>query len=156
MHDYIRLASILPKDYLIILVGLTSDQQKKMPKNVIGIQRTHNQQELAQLYSMADILLSLSTGETFGMTMAEAYACGTPVIVYDNTAQPEIVTPNTGRIVKTGDIDAVASTIIDMTNDKFKLKHTNDCRSRAVDLYDKDKCFEKYVVLYEELLNGKE
>ena len=90
LDDYIRLASILPDEYLIVLIGLSHEQQDNLPKNIIGIQRTHNQHELAQLYSMADILLSLSKGETFGMTMAEAYACGTPCIVYDNTAQPEI------------------------------------------------------------------
>ena len=102
LDDYIKLASILPDQYLIILFGLTLEQQNNLPKNIFGIQRTHNQYELAQLYSMADILLSLSYGETFGMTIAEAYACGTPCIVYDNTAQPEIVSHKTGRIVKTG------------------------------------------------------
>ena len=101
---------------------------------------------------MADILLSLSTGETFGMTMAEAYACGTPCIVYDNTAQPEIVSHKTGRIVKTGDIESVARTIIDMTENGFKLKHACDCRLRAAELYNKDKCFEKYIELYERLI----
>ena len=152
LDDYIKLASILPDEYVIILVGLTHEQQNNLPKNIIGIHRTHNQHELSQLYSMADILLSLSSGETFGMTMAEAYACGTPCIVYDNTAQPEIVSHKTGRIVKTGDIESVARTIIDMTNNGFKLKHTCDCRLRAAELYNKDKCFEKYIELYESLL----
>ena len=45
---------------------------------------------LAGLYSMADVLLSVSMGEGFGIPVIEAQACGTPVIVSDWTAQPEL------------------------------------------------------------------
>ena len=102
---------------------------------------------------MADILLSLSYSETFGMTMAEAYACGTPCIVYDNTAQPEIVTPNTGRVAKNGDINEVARLIYEMAESNFKSIHASDCRHRAEQMYDKNKCFEKYINLYESIIS---
>lgn len=45
---------------------------------------------LAGLYSMSDVLLSVSMGEGFGIPVIEAQACGTPVIVSDWTAQPEL------------------------------------------------------------------
>ena len=140
--------------FIIVLVGLTDAQIEKLPDNIIGVRRTQNQTELAYLYSMADILLSLSYGETFGMTMAEAYACGTPCIVYDNTAQPEIVTPQTGRIAKTGNVKEVVRMIYEMTENMFKQKHTTDCRKRAEEHFDKDKCFEEYIELYNRILNG--
>ena len=117
------------------------------------VQRTQNQTELARLYSMADILLSLSYAETFGMTMAEAFACGTPCIVYDNTAQPEIVTSETGCIAKTGCIDDLVGLIYEMTGNRYKQNHTADCRKRAEEHFDKDKCFEKYIELYESLIS---
>ena len=135
--------------------GLTDAQIEKLPDNIIGIKRTQNQRELACLYSMADILLSLSNAETFGMTMAEAYACGTPCIVYDNTAQPEIVTPQTGRIAKTGDIDELVRLIYEMTESKFKQNHSTDCRKHAEEHFNKDKCFEKYIELYNRILEDK-
>lgn len=153
--DYLKLAAKLPKNYVIVLVGVTSAQQKLLPGNIIGIGRTQSQQELAQFYSMADILLSLSTGETFGMTMAEAYACGTPCIVYDNTAQPEIVTPETGRVVKSGDIATLLKIVKDMCDSSFKTRHSSDCRKRAVEGFDRNKCFEKYINLYNSLLAEK-
>ena len=46
---------------------------------------------LAALYSMSDVLLSVSMGEGFGICAIEAQACGTPVITSDWTAQPELV-----------------------------------------------------------------
>lgn len=154
-RDFVELSKRLDERYVIVLVGLNEDQIKELPKNMIGLKRTQSQAELAGLYARADILLSLSYGETFGMTMAEAYACGTPSIVYDNTAQPEIVTPNTGRVAKTGDLEDVKRLVYEMAEFDFKAKHTVDCRARAEQMYDKDKCFEQYIELYERVLSTK-
>jgi glycosyltransferase involved in cell wall biosynthesis len=46
---------------------------------------------MAQVYSAADVLLATSKGEGFGVPVIEAMACGTPAIVSDFTAQPELV-----------------------------------------------------------------
>jgi glycosyltransferase involved in cell wall biosynthesis len=46
---------------------------------------------LAAIYSAADVLLAPSMGEGFGIPVIEAQACGTPVIVSNATAQPELV-----------------------------------------------------------------
>lgn len=45
------------------------------------------------LYSAADVFLSTSFGEGFGLTIAEAMACGTPVIAQNASAIPEVVGP---------------------------------------------------------------
>jgi glycosyltransferase involved in cell wall biosynthesis len=46
---------------------------------------------LASIMRSADVLLLASRGEGFGIPVIEAQACGTPVIVTDWTAQPELV-----------------------------------------------------------------
>ena len=58
--------------------------------NIIGIEHTQNAHELAQIYSAADIYVNASKEESFGLTMIEAMACGTPVIVAKGTACEEI------------------------------------------------------------------
>jgi glycosyltransferase involved in cell wall biosynthesis len=46
---------------------------------------------MAAIYTRSDVLLSASAGEGFGLPVLEAQACGTPVIVSDFSAQPELV-----------------------------------------------------------------
>lgn len=51
---------------------------------------TYPQQVIATLYQAADVLLSPSYGEGFGVPIVEAQACGCPVIVNDCTSMPEL------------------------------------------------------------------
>ena len=46
---------------------------------------------LAAVYTAMDVLLQPSMGEGFGIPVVEAQACGTPVIVTNTTASPELV-----------------------------------------------------------------
>lgn len=46
--------------------------------------------EMSHFYSGMDVLLSPSMGEGFGIPILEAQACGTPVIVTDFSAMPEV------------------------------------------------------------------
>jgi glycosyltransferase involved in cell wall biosynthesis len=48
-------------------------------------------QLMAHVYSAMDVLVNPSYGEGFGVPIIEAQACGTPVIVNDTTAMPELV-----------------------------------------------------------------
>ena len=51
---------------------------------------------MAEFYSIADICVSLSKEETFGMTLLEAVNCGASIIAYKDTACEEIVVENGG------------------------------------------------------------
>lgn len=91
LNDFIELSKMIDDNYKIVLVGLSNKQLKQIPNSIIGINRTENQQKLAGLYSTADIFFNPSLEETFGLTSIEAQACGTPSIVYNSSALPEIV-----------------------------------------------------------------
>lgn len=155
LEDYVKLADVLPENTLIVLVGLNKKQIKSLPLGIIGIERTENVYELSLLYSMADIVLNLSVEETFGLTTVEGMACGTPGIVYNCTASPELITDETGIIVKKDDIKGVLVAVETILS-KGKSYYTIACRKRAVKFYNKDNRFQDYIKLYEKLLNNKD
>ena len=90
LDDFLWLAEKLDDSYQIVLVGLSQKQLKMLPKNIIGIQRTHSPQELAEIYTAADVFVNPSKEETFGLTTVEALSCGTKGIVYSDTACEEV------------------------------------------------------------------
>ena len=165
--------------YEITIVGLSAEQAKNLPKGIRGIQHTQNVHELAQLYSDADVLINPTYEDNFPTVNIEALACGTPVITYKTGGSPEAVRDkvsdgfnefsfdsaqdkrqisggaelyNTGMVIEQGNVVALANAVMQM---KDKPLSSADCRKRAETYFDKDKCFEKYVELYEELVNGK-
>ncbi len=91
LNDFIELAGLLDDQYRIVLVGLDEKQKVGLPSKIIGLSRTKTDRELVEIYSTADVFFNASVEETFGLPTIEAMACGTPVIVYDSTALPEIV-----------------------------------------------------------------
>ena len=56
------------------------------------------QQDLNALYNSFDLFVSTSRGEGFGLTIAEAMACGVPVIAQNVSAIPEVVGPG-GKLI---------------------------------------------------------
>jgi glycosyltransferase involved in cell wall biosynthesis len=53
----------------------------------------YSQQDLNAVYNAFDVFVSTSRGEGFGLTIAEALACGVPVIAQNVSSIPEVVGP---------------------------------------------------------------
>ncbi len=151
LQDFISLSKLLQSDEIVVLIGLTKKQLGQLPHNIIGIERTENIKELAQWYSLADVYVNTSLEESFGLTNAEALACGTPIIVYDATASPEMVVPEVGFINEKKNIELLYRNI-DQIKQDGKQYYSNACRNRALDRYDKNKIYAEYLELYSELL----
>ena len=154
IEDFIELGKYLKNDEKIILVGLSAEQQEKLPANIIGLSKTENKQQLVDLYNTADVFMNLSVEETFGLTTAEALACGTPAIVYNATACPELIDLETGIVVEKKDMSGLvnAISIIKRNGKEF---YSKKCRNRAVLNFNKADRFQEYLILYQELLNTK-
>lgn len=153
LKDFIKLSFLLPSNYFIVLVGVTEDIIKTLPKKIIGIPRTDSVEELAAFYTRADAVLSLSSAETFGMTLAEGLSCGTPAIAYASTGMKEIITPETGFLITSGDISQLKA-VVDAVASRKIIFSAENCRKRAVENFNQDIQFNKYIDLYEELLSN--
>lgn len=137
LDTFIELADKLDDSYQIVLVGLTKEQSEKLPKNIIGIERTNSVQELAELYTAAYVFVNPTLEDNYPTTNLEAIACRTPVITYDTGGSGESAVMF-GKSVQRGRVNELITTIEDITIDEPKL----------IDL-DYKNTVKKYIYLYE-------
>lgn len=147
-----RVASNLPSDMLIVLVGRCEDDVTETNIRLIG--ETKNVDELAELYSMADVYLNMSVEESFGKVSAESIMCGTPVIAFDSTANPEIVGENCGYVIKEFD-EVEIMKILETIKHKTKKAYTDACLEFGRVNFGKDKNVDIYVDLYKKMAEKK-
>lgn len=106
-------------------------------------------------YSAADVFVAPSIMEAFGKTLAEAQACGTPVVCFDATGPKDIIEHKvTGYKAKPYDSFDLANGIrwvFEQSEKESKIMRL-DSRKRAVNLFDSQVIAEKYKDLYNELL----
>lgn len=122
--------------------------------NMYHIPNVNSMEELARLYSCADVFVSLSTAESFGKVAAEALACGTPAVVYHTTGIKEIVDEDCGGVVEKHDITGMKETLLEFK--EKKKDYALVCRRRAETLFNYEINAEQLISLYEEILEMKQ
>ena len=143
---FVELANRLGSDYRIVLVGTDEWTDKQLLPNIISIHKTQNQQELAEIYSAADLLVNPTREENYPTVNMESIACGTPVLTFRTGGSPEIPNETCGCVVDCDDVEAMEQAIR-----RICAKHPYSleaCLERAKSFDMKIK-FEEYVKLYE-------
>lgn len=155
LTDFHKLANVLPSSYQIIMIGLSEEEMKSLPQNIIGLKRTTNVEELVDYYNIADVFINPTYSDNFPTTNIEALACGTPVITYNTGGSPEAIDDLTGYVVQRGNIGDLknAIEIIGSEFGKIKEQRQEYCRKRAVEHFNKNDRFNDYVKLYQKILN---
>ena len=148
---FLELSKRLSEDYRIVLVGTDSNVDQLLPACILSIHRTHNQQELAEIYSAADVFVNTSREETYPTVNMEALACGTPVLTFRTGGSPEMLTETCGAVVECEDVDALEKEIRRICADAPYAEA--DCLERAQD-FDQAERFKEYVSLYERVISA--
>ena len=153
LTDLIKLDSMIDHTrFRITIVGLSADQLKKLPPSIIGIQRTQDIHALARLYAETTVYVNPTYEDNFPTTNLEALACGTPVVTYNTGGSPEAVDPSTGAVITPGDLPGLLKAIEHFADTPDKESLSKACRHRAVTMFDRRECYQKYFDLYMSLL----
>ena len=145
------LAKKLDDKYKIVLVGIDPKTKKSLSDKVISINRTSNIRELAEIYSSADIFVNPTLEDNFPTTNIEALACGTPVITFNTGGSPEAIDSETGFVVPKDNSQKLVESIIEFP---YHFDYKNKCVLKSLN-YGKKITYEKYIKLYESLLESK-
>jgi glycosyltransferase involved in cell wall biosynthesis len=113
--------------------------------------------ELARVYNEAQILVSPSLYEGFGLPAAEAMACGTPVVATTAGAFPEVIAAGeTGILVAPGDSVALADAIAGLLGDPDRRIAMGAAGVERINAqFSWHACAERTVAVYEDVLTSR-
>jgi glycosyltransferase involved in cell wall biosynthesis len=134
------------KDIVFILIG-GRRPKNYYNENVIFINKTKNQIELAKFYSLSTCLLILSKSETFALTVAEALSCGTPIIGYDSGGIKETIVRGNGSLFSFGDIESILKSINEL---QFNQPFKKSIAEKYDGVLSKNKMMDNYIKVYNE------
>lgn len=153
LESFLDLAKEIPEDMRIVLVGQIN-AKVQLADNIIHIDETKNIEEMVEVYSMADVFVQLSVEETFGLVTAEALSCGTPAVVINATANPELVGEGCGFISETASSREILQNIIKV-KELGKKNFSANCRNFAKKNFAKEDRVKDYYDVYKEIINSK-
>lgn len=107
---------------------------------------------IGQEYSESSMIVMSSHYEGFPMVMIEAMACGLPAVSFDFKCGPRdiIKEGENGLVVKDGDIDGLAKTMMTLMRDDELRRKMGENAKRVVETFSEAKVMDKWVRLYEE------
>jgi N-acetyl-alpha-D-glucosaminyl L-malate synthase BshA len=100
----------------------------------------------------ADLFLSASETESFGLSMLEAMSCGVPCVSTRVGGVPEVL-GETGALTPFGDPTALAAAALRLLRDQdLYQRHSEAARARAVELFASGKVIDRYLAIYRRVL----
>lgn len=135
----------------LILVGAI--KEKRLLQD-LPIPYTHYKQlaphQLAALYRQGSLTLSTSRYETFGQTLLESIASGTPAVAFAVGGIPDIIKPERGNgsLIRAYDLDAMADALI--LQSEPHLQHSPKSIAETVKHLQASCVIEKLLALYQE------
>jgi glycosyltransferase involved in cell wall biosynthesis len=104
-------------------------------------------------YSACDIFVLPTLAEGMSRSIMEAMACGLPVVATDVGGNPELVSAQTGMLVKPKDAEALRSRISKLVSDKkLRASMSAAARKKALASFSVEKRVSRFVKAYESLL----
>lgn len=140
LNTFLELSKEIEKDYQIVLIGLSKKQIRKLPDNIIGIERTENVKELVKWYSVAEIYFNPTLEDNYPTANLEAIACGTSVVTFNTGGSPESAFAGTEETIFSYSVDESIEKIRSVT------KRIND---KTIDV-SLGNMINKYLAIYDE------
>lgn len=143
-----KFTKLMNSDEVLLLFGVDVQDTSNLPKNVITYGYTKNREELAQLYTVADVFANTSREDSLSLINVEAQACGTPVVTFDQTGPKETVDGVNSFSVEVGNTEAMYRKL-----SQFKHHSTNvdQFRMFVTDVYEIKNNYSEYLSLYKNI-----
>lgn len=143
----------LGDDYILLTTSGLRTENKIKFNNIRSLGKL-DLKGLVRAYNLCDILLFPSRLEGFGLTVAEAMACGKPVVTTDCSSLPELVIDGKGGyLCPMDDVSAFAEAIRHLAEDEnLRARMGRFNRQRVLDMFTIERMTKEYIRLYRKLI----
>lgn len=135
-------------NYVFVHVGYTDDLSV-VPKNYVAIGYVYDQEKLAQLYSIGDLMVFPSLLDTMPNTCLESLSCGVPLLCFNTSGMPYLGGPDVLTLVEPKNVDQLYDVVI--KTGKKTCEIINICRDYAIKRYSSKHYFEKLQKVLEQI-----
>ena len=143
------------KDVELILMGSSMPRfvpDYGFPIHYIG--KITDEISLAIIYSAADLTVTPSMQEAFGMTASESMACGTPVVAFNSTGPIDVIDHGVnGYLANMGDIQDLAKGLLWIITHENYGRIAEQAREKCKEKFELKCIASQYKLLYEELIS---
>jgi len=141
----------LGRPYHLLMIG--GCRAGRLAANVTQLPYRRDGVELAQWLASADALVHAGSGETFGLIVLEAMACGRPVVAARAGAVPELIDERVGLLADPDHAPSFADAIAALyARDLDALGRS--ARQHVLQHYTWQKVFTRQLAVYDALLAG--
>lgn len=159
LKDALNILSCARNDILLVLFGAIKNDKPffdhlDVPCLSLGHLSDNNQ--IAELYSAADVTVVPSFYETFGQTIIEAMACGCPAVSFNNSGQTDIIDhKKNGYVANYKDASDLANGIRWVLEHEDQQALSDACVKKVQENYTEEVVAKQYMALYKHLLHQK-
>jgi glycosyltransferase involved in cell wall biosynthesis len=157
IHDLISALQSLNKNTKLLIIGDGPERQRlqEVAESLRVSDRTLflgnvSEETKFQLLNIADMYVSATRHEGFGLVFLEAMAVGLPIVSYDNGGHMDFLSDNqSGFLVRLGNVCALIHRIKVLSEDTALRRRMGQWNRQRVEDYYIASCAAKYQALYE-------
>src|ERR671930_1697944 len=144
---------VVGADPLAVRLLLTRERVSEEGIDVLGF--LDQDAFTAELLGVKALVAPSLGGESFGMVLTRAFACATPVVASDIPGYRDVMTPEAGVLVPSGDPAALARSVVALLDDESRRRSLGEAARRlALNRYSWDDIARRLLAIYE-LVTGR-
>ena len=141
---------------MLLIAGIIQDRQyfdsrikPELNDNIVFVGEAGPDKRNELMKNALALLHPINFDEPFGLSVAEAMLCGTPVIAFNRGSMPELI-----RDQETGFLIKNINEAVDVLKEINRINR-QQCRQWAIDNFSLEKMTTEYIKLYNVILSKK-
>ena len=156
IYTFNKIHKAIPSKLLLVGDGPERHMAEELCRELGIFEETRfvgKQQDMEDIYAIADLFLLPSEYESFGLAALEAMAAGTPVVATNAGGIPEIITHNkNGFLSDIGDVENMSQHAITLLRNNHMLVEFSNAAREQAKTFDIHNIVPQYESLYKHVL----